>query len=154
MGNAHPNIAPYQVFPTRDGHMVLAIGNDGQFARFCESAGHPEFASDERFRTNPARVQHRDVLVSFIAQWTVQRDTAQWVGLLESAGVPCSPILDIDQVLSHPQAAARGMVLPGDSPDAPPMVAAPVLLDGRRPVADLAPPALGAHEARWLHASS
>jgi len=154
MGNAHPNIVPYQVFPTRDGHMVLAVGNDGQFTRFCEAAGHPEVAQDERFSTNPARVQHRDVLVPLLTQWTLQRDTAQWVEQLESAAVPCSPILDIGQVLAHPQATARGLVLPGDAAAVPPMVAAPVLLDGRRPVADLAPPVLGVHEARWLQASS
>jgi crotonobetainyl-CoA:carnitine CoA-transferase CaiB-like acyl-CoA transferase len=150
MGNAHPNIVPYQVFPTRDGHMVVAVGNDGQFARLCEVAGQAEVARDARFATNPARVQHRGVLVPLITQWLLQRDTAEWVLLLEQAGVPCAPILDIGQVLEHPQVAARGLRLDPAAPGVPPMVAHPVLFDGQRPVAPLPPPALDAHEARWL----
>jgi crotonobetainyl-CoA:carnitine CoA-transferase CaiB-like acyl-CoA transferase len=153
MGNAHPNIVPYQVFPTRDGHMVLAVGNDGQFARFCDVAGHPAVSRDVRFSTNPARVEHRPLLVPMITGWTVQRDTADWVALLDQAGVPCAPILDIAQVMEHPQVLARGMRLEPQGSDAPPMVANPMLFDGQRPTADLPPPALDAHPARWLHAA-
>ncbi len=154
MGNAHPNIVPYQVFPTRDGHMVLAVGNDGQFAKFCEVAGQPATSRDARFSTNPARVEHRAVLVPMITAWTLHKDTAEWVHLLDRAGVPCAPILDIAQVMDHPHVAARGMSLPAQGSEVPPMVAHPMLFDGQRPVAGLPPPALNAHPARWLLASS
>jgi crotonobetainyl-CoA:carnitine CoA-transferase CaiB-like acyl-CoA transferase len=154
MGNAHPNIVPYQVFPTRDGHMVLAVGNDGQFGRFCEASGHPELSRDVRFSTNPARVEHRATLVPLITGWTLQRDTADWARLLDVAGVPCSPILDVAQVMEHPHVAARGLRIQPQEAGSPPMIANPMLLDGQRPVADMPPPALDAHPARWLHAPS
>jgi len=153
MGNAHPNIVPYQVFPTRDGHMVLAVGNDGQFARFCEACEHPEVSRDARFSTNPARVEHRATLVPLLTGWTLQLDTADWVQRLDVAGVPCSPILDIAQVMEHPHVAARGLRLQPGVDGTPPMIANPMVLDGQRPVAELPPPALGAHQARWLHAT-
>jgi crotonobetainyl-CoA:carnitine CoA-transferase CaiB-like acyl-CoA transferase len=149
MGNAHPNIVPYQVFASADGHVVLAVGNDGQFARFCEVAGHPDVARDERFATNPMRVQHRTVLVPLLSQWLLERTTEQWVSQLEAAAVPCSPILSIDQVLEHPQVQARGLCLPAAG-NTPPMVANPMRLDGLRPLSPLPPPALGADQARWL----
>ncbi len=148
MGNAHPNIVPYQVFPTQDGHMVLAIGNDGQFARFCEIAGHAPVAQDARFATNPARVQHRQELVPLITAWTLARTTAQWVELLEHAAVPCSPILDIGQVMAHPHVLARGMLIKADG-GSPPMVATPMRFDGRRPRAPLPPPGLDDSQAAW-----
>jgi crotonobetainyl-CoA:carnitine CoA-transferase CaiB-like acyl-CoA transferase len=149
MGNAHPNIVPYQVFATQDGHMVLAIGNDGQFARFCEQAGHPDVAQDERFATNPQRVKHRSMLVPMIEQWTLQRTTSDWVQRLETAAVPCSPILSVAEVLEHPQTLARQMVV-GDQADLPPMVAQPVLINGQRPVASTPPPALGQYSSQWM----
>jgi crotonobetainyl-CoA:carnitine CoA-transferase CaiB-like acyl-CoA transferase len=150
MGNAHPNIVPYQVFPTRDGHMVLAVGNDGQFTRFCEAAGQPAVARDARFSTNPARVAHRQTLVPLITGWTMERDTAEWVRVLDQAGVPCSPILDVAQVIEHPHVVARGMVLAGQaSSNHPPTVAHPILMDGQRPTADLPPPGLGQHTPDW-----
>lgn len=149
MGNAHPNIVPYQVFATLDGHMVLAVGNDGQFARFCAAAGHPEVAQDARYATNPARVQHRAELIGLIASWTAQRSTADWVTSLEPVAVPCSPILDVGQVMEHPQVAARGLRLPPADAATPPMVAAPVLLDGVRPSHPLPPPALGGDTGVW-----
>lgn len=149
MGNAHPNIVPYQVFATQDGHMVLAIGNDAQFARFCEQAGHPEVAQDERFATNPQRVKHRSTLVPMLAQWTLQRTTADWVQRLETAAVPCSPILSVAEVLEHPQTLARDMLVGGQD-NQPPMVAQPVRINGQRPAASLAPPALGQHGPKWL----
>ena len=154
MGNAHPNIVPYQVFPTRDGHMVLAVGNDGQFAKFCDAAGQSAVSRDARFSTNPARVENRAILVPMITGWTMTRDTAEWVALLDQAGVPCAPILDIAQVMDHPHVAARGMALKPRDAQTPPMVANPMLFDGLRPVADLPPPVLDAHPARWLHAAS
>lgn len=149
MGNAHPNIVPYQVFPTLDGHMVLAIGNDGQFTRFCEVAGNLEVAVDVRYSTNPARVKHRSELVPLITSWTLQRTTAQWNALLDHAAVPCSPILDIAQVMLHPHVLARGMLITPNSPDTPPMVANPMLFNGLRPTAPLPPPTLGQREISW-----
>lgn len=149
MGNAHPNIVPYQVFPTRDGHMVLAVGNDGQFARFCEAVGQPTVSSDLRYSTNPARVANRQSLVPMITEWALQRDTAEWVSLLDQSAVPCSPILDITQVMAHPHVAARGMKLESSDASVPPMLANPMLMDGVRPTADLPPPELGADKPVW-----
>lgn len=152
LGNAHPNIVPYQAFATADGHLVLAVGNDQQFARFCEAAGHPEVAQDERFATNPARVRHRAELVPIVAGWLRQRPTAQWVQALDAAGVPCAPIHDLAQVMAHPHTRARALVLPGDEHQ-PPMVAHPVRFDGQRPQAPLPPPTLGGSQARWQETS-
>ena len=149
MGNAHPNIVPYQVFATRDGHMVLAVGNDGQFERFCLAAGHPDVAKDPAYATNPARVKNRQTLVPLLATWLMQRDTADWGQLLDAASVPCSPILDVEQVMKHPHVLARGMKLSSDDPAHPPMIANPMLINGQRMTAERAPPALGADEAFW-----
>lgn len=143
MGNAHPNIVPYQVFPTRDGHMVLAVGNDGQFERFCNAAGHPEIARDPNYQTNPARVKNRLTLVAMLMQWMRQRETSEWGRLLDAASVPCSPILDVAQVMVHPHVVARGMMLSSNDPTVPPMVANPMLIDGHRMTAELPPPSLG-----------
>ena len=148
MGNAHPNIVPYQAFPTRDGQLVLAVGNDSQFTKFCEAAGHPEVAVDPRFSTNQARVANRDELCAQIAGWLRERDTRQWVEALDRRGVPAAPVLDVGQVMEHPQVAARGMRLAPQVGE-PPMVANPMLFDGQRARSPLPPPALGAHAARW-----
>ncbi|RJG23449.1 CaiB/BaiF CoA transferase family protein [Massilia cavernae] len=156
MGNAHPNIAPYQDFPTADGDMILAVGNDAQFARFCTCAGHPEWASDARFATNALRVANRAVMIPLLRQATVMRTTAEWIALLEAHAVPCGPINRIDQVFADPQVQARGLrielghALAGRVP----LVANPVRLSAspvsyRRP-----PPLLGQHTdevlAEWL----
>ena len=146
LGNAHPNIVPYQVFATRDGHMVLAVGNDGQFARLCAVAGRAEVALEARFATNPARVAHRAELVGQIAQWLLARDTADWIDALDAAGVPCAPILDVAAVMAHPQVAARGLRVAGE----PPMVASPALFDGLRACASTPPPALDSGSPRRL----
>ena len=149
MGNAHPNIVPYQVFPTRDGHMVLAVGNDGQFERFCLAAGHPHVSNDPAYKTNPARVKNRQTLVPMLTAWMMQKDTAEWGRLLDSANVPSSPILDVDQVMTHPHVLARGMKLTSDDSTTPPMIANPMLMDGQRMISELAPPALGSGVAAW-----
>ena len=115
MGNAHPSIVPYQAFPTADGDMILAIGNDGQFARFCAAAVRPEWSSDPRFATNAQRVAHRAVLIPLLRQTTVMRSTAEWVTALESQAVPCGPIHRIDEVFADPQVVARGLRV--DLPD-------------------------------------
>ncbi len=156
MGNAHPNIVPYQDFPTADGDMILAIGNDGQFAKFCRVAGHPEWASDERFATNPQRVAHRAVLIPLLRQTTVQRSTRDWVAALEAAGVPCGPINRIDEVFADPQVQARGMriELPHPAAGTVPLVANPIRLSDTPVAYRQAPPQLGQHTdevlADWL----
>ncbi|MFO7529573.1 MAG: CaiB/BaiF CoA-transferase family protein [Marinobacter sp.] len=109
MGNAHPNIVPYQDFPTADGNMVLTVGNDQQFARLCDVLGHPEWARDDRFATNRARVDNRKELIPKLRQATVMRSTREWVEILEQAGVPCGPVNTLDQVFEDPQVLARGM---------------------------------------------
>jgi crotonobetainyl-CoA:carnitine CoA-transferase CaiB-like acyl-CoA transferase len=152
MGNAHPNIVPYQVFPTRDGHIVLAVGNDGQFARLCEAVGQAPVARDVRFSTNPARVENRQELVPLITAWTLRYDTAEMVALLDKALVPCSPILDIAQVMAHPHVQARGLKLESADGARPPMVGHPLLFDGVRPVAELPPPRLGGSSPQWRKA--
>ena len=142
MGNAHVNIVPYQVFATKDGHIVIAVGNDGQFERFCALAGHPEVAADPRYARNSSRVERRAELVPVMAAWMLERTTAQWVALLEPHAVPCAPILSIPDALAHPQVVARGMrVETGGIP----MLATPMRFDGQRPVAPLAPPRLDEH---------
>jgi crotonobetainyl-CoA:carnitine CoA-transferase CaiB-like acyl-CoA transferase len=143
MGNAHANIVPYQVFATQDGHIVLAVGNDGQFARFCALAGHADVAQDARYATNAARVEHRAELVPLVAAWMLGRTTAQWVALLEPQSVPCAPILDVPGVFAHPQVVARGMRIAAD--DGTPMVAQPMRVDGQRPLAGRHPPRLDEH---------
>ncbi|MCK6421173.1 MAG: CoA transferase [Aquabacterium sp.] len=143
MGNAHANIVPYQVFATQDGHIVLAVGNDGQFARFCALAGHAGLAQDARYATNAARVEHRAELVPQVAAWMLGRTTAQWVALLEPQSVPCAPILDLPGVFTHPQVVARGMRVAAD--DGTPMVAQPMRVDGQRPLAKRRPPRLDEH---------
>ncbi len=108
MGNAHPNIVPYQDFPTADGNMILTVGNDGQFRKFCEIAGKPEWAEDKRFATNPARVANRVALVAGIAAVTRTRTTREWIDLLDAAQVPCGPVNTIDQAFADPHVVARG----------------------------------------------
>lgn len=146
MGNAHLNVAPYQVFATQDGNIVLAVGNDGQFARFCELAGHPEVAKDERFITNTGRIGHRDLLIPQLAGWMLERTTQGWMDLLEPNAVPCAPILELPGVFRHPQVIARGMKIEVDSGDEQPMplVANPMRFDGERAIADQPPPGLDA----------
>ncbi|WP_372012781.1 CaiB/BaiF CoA transferase family protein [Tistrella mobilis] len=109
MGNAHPNIVPYQAFATQDGHLVLAIGNDEQFRRFAAEAGHPEWATDPRFATNAQRVANRAALVPLVAGAVATRTTDDWIAALESKAVPCGPINTLDRVFADPQVQARGL---------------------------------------------
>ncbi|MBL0088755.1 MAG: CoA transferase [Ideonella sp.] len=143
MGNAHINVVPYQVFATRGGHIVLAVGNDGQFARFCALVGHPETAQDPRFVTNSDRLANRDALIAILAPWMLERSTAEWTALLEPNAVPCAPILELPDVFSHPQVVARAMQVSGAG--GMPMVGTPMRFDGQRPVADQPPPHLDEH---------
>jgi crotonobetainyl-CoA:carnitine CoA-transferase CaiB-like acyl-CoA transferase len=144
MGNAHVNVVPYQVFKTRDGHIVLAVGNDGQFQRFCKLAGREAFGADPRYATNALRIENRHLLVEEIAVWMLERTTGQWTALLEPNAVPCAPILELSQVFEHPQVVARGMKIDNAGM---PMVAAPMRLDGERAVSDQPAPRLDEHGA-------
>ncbi len=110
-GNTHPSLAPYQTFDTADGAMLLAIGNDGQFSRFCAAAGRPEWSSDARFASNTLRVQNREALIALMVGVTRTRSTAQWITLLEDKAVPCGSINDIGQAFADAQVQARGLVV-------------------------------------------
>lgn len=154
MGNSHPSLAPYQDFPTQDGNMLLAIGNDGQFQRFCAAAGQPQWASDERFATNTLRVKHRAELIPAMEAVTRTRTTADWIALLEDKAVPCGPINTIAQAFDDAQVKARGLAvsLPrwkdgevGDGITHITGVASPLRLSATPPVLRNAPPALGQH---------
>ncbi len=116
LGNAHPNIVPYQAFATQDGHMILAIGNDRQFKAFTEVAGAPELASDARFATNPQRVAHREEVCKRVEKLLVKNTTEYWLNALEHVSVPCSPINTIDQVFEDPHLRERGMVIKQQHP--------------------------------------
>ncbi|MFV3371620.1 CaiB/BaiF CoA transferase family protein [Pseudomonas sp. NY15435] len=152
LGNAHPNIVPYQDFPTADGDLILTVGNDGQFRKFAELAGHPEWATDERFATNQARVAHREVLIPLIRQATVMRTTAEWIAVLEQASVPCGPINDLAQVFADPQVIARGLRvdLPHPLAGTVPQVASPIRLSETPVEYRNAPPTLGQHTQEIL----
>ena len=149
-GNIHPSLAPYQDFQTRDGNVLLAIGNDGQFARFCAAVGHDAWAQDERFATNTARVRHRAALLERLAPLMRQRSTAEWIALLEDKAVPCGPINTIAQAFDDPQVRARGtrVDLPRDAGDGiatVATVASPMRLSATPVAYRSAPPALGQH---------
>ena len=145
MGNGHPNIVPYQDFPTADGDMILAIGNDGQFARFCEIAGHAGWAGDERFATNPARVWYRAELIPLLRQTTVMKTTAAWIALLENAAVPCGPINDLAGVFADPQVVHRGLrvEMPHAAGGTAPQVGNPIRFSATPVDYRRAPPLLG-----------
>jgi len=146
-GNAHQNIVPYQVFEVADGHLILAVGNDGQFERFCVVAGCPELAVDPRFARNAGRVRHRALLVPLLTPLLKARTRADWLAALEAAKVPCGPINDLAEVFADPQVRARGMTLHAPHPlaDDLELVASPIRMSAtpvrlRRP-----PPLLGQH---------
>ena len=146
-GNAHQNIVPYQVFACADGHLILAVGNDGQFRRFCDVAGRREWATDDRFATNAARVRHRDTIVPLIDTVMAGRTQREWLAALEPAGIPCGPINRLDQVFGDPQLQARGMRVDLAHPLARsvPQVRAPLRLSGSPLSFAAAPPLLGQH---------
>ena len=152
MGNAHMNIVPYHVFRAADAFLIVAVGNDGQFAGFCRVLGVPEWASDPRFSTNPQRVRHRDLLVGMITARLAARPAAEWLAGLEAAGVPCGPINDLDQVFADPQVLHRGMRVKAPHPAAGEvaMVANPIKFSGTPIVHDRAPPLLGEHTEEVL----
>jgi crotonobetainyl-CoA:carnitine CoA-transferase CaiB-like acyl-CoA transferase len=152
LGNAHPNIVPYQDFPTSDGYMIIAVGNDAQFARLCAVAGLPELAADPKFVSNQRRVENRAALIERLCTATRLRPTAQWILDLERVGVPCGPINGIDAVFADPQVQARGMTLDIPHPVAGQvsLVANPLKLSQTPVSYRSAPPVLGADTGEVL----
>ena len=146
-GNTHPNIVPYQPFEASDQRIIIAIGNDRQFARLAEMCGHPEWPSDERFASNATRVANREATVAAVADCIRTRPAREWLGMLEKAGIPAGPINTISQAFSDVQAQHRAMVrtIAGT-----PLVGSPVMLDGERADSDLPPPNLGEHTVEVL----
>jgi len=151
-GNAHQNIVPYQVFACADGHLILAVGNDGQFRKFCDVAGVPEWAADPRFATNAARVRQRETIVPLIDAVMRTRTQSAWLAQLEAAGIPCGPINAIDQVFDDPHVKARGMRIDLPHPQAAsvPGVRAPLRLSGSPLSYAAPPPLLGEHSRSVL----
>jgi formyl-CoA transferase len=158
-GNIHPSVGPYQDFPSKDGNVLLAIGNDGQFARFCDVAGHPEWAHDPRFMLSVERVHHRTELVALMQAVTRTRTTAEWIAALEHHAVPCGPVNTIGQAFADAQVKDRGLrVSQAASASAAAQtgvasidtVASPLRLMDNPPVLHRAPPALGEHTDQVL----
>jgi len=151
-GNAHQNIVPYEVFACADGHLILAVGNDSQFAKFCEVAGRPEWAADPRFAKNVDRVKNRAILVPMVGAAVRVRSQRAWLDALESVGVPCGPINTLDQVFADPHVAARGMRLDLPHPLAGtvPQVGNPLKFSATPVGYDQPPPLLGEHTAAVL----
>jgi len=152
MGNAHPSIVPYQSFATRDGHLVLAVGNDGQFARLCQVMGRPDLAADPRFATNAARVENRRTLVPVLASILSGRSSGEWMAALEPAGIPCGPINDLAQVFADPQVVHRAarVEVPHPLAGTTPLVASPIRLSATPVEHRAPPPLLGQHTREVL----
>ena len=149
MGNAHPSVVPYQVFETADGHMIVAVGNDSQFAHFVGALGLPELAIDARYTTNTARVDNRGTLIPRLAEIMRTQPTRHWDAALTAVNVPAGPINDIGQAFADPQSVARGLAtMAGDRP----AVASPLRLSDSMPDAGTAPPLLGENSADVLAA--
>ncbi|MCP4335315.1 MAG: CoA transferase [Gammaproteobacteria bacterium] len=147
LGNAHPNIVPYQAFQTADGYIILAVGNDAQFERFCDLAEVSELAADERFRKNSERVGHRETLVPQISAIMQSKTSADWLEQLNARGIPCGPINDLEQVFADPQVQHRGLQIELEHPVAGKVasVANPIRLSQTPIEYDQAPPLLGQH---------
>jgi len=152
MGNAHQNIVPYHVFKAADEFLIVAVGNDGQFAKFCEVLGRPDWPKDERFSTNPQRVRHRELMVQLITERLATRPAREWLALLEPAGVPCGPINDLAQVFDDPQVRHRGMQVRCAHPAAGEvtMVANPMKFSATPIAHETPPPLLGQHTREVL----
>ncbi len=152
LGNAHPNIVPYQDFPTADGHIIIAVGNDTQFVRLCDALGLPGLGDDPLFTSNKLRVSNRVVLIERLREATVTRSTAAWVAALERVGVPCGPINALDAVFDDAQVRARGMQveLPHPLAGVVPLVGNPLRLSQTPVTYRTAPPGLGAQTREVL----
>ncbi|MCP1336642.1 CaiB/BaiF CoA transferase family protein [Futiania mangrovi] len=152
MGNRHPNVVPYQVFATADGHIILAVGNDAQFAKFCKAAGLDAVGADPRFTRNVDRVINRDALTDLLGGAIAGRTSADWIALLEQHGVPCGPINDIEAVFADPHVKARGLQrdYPDDRAGTIPQVGNPVKFASTDTTAPTPPPYLGQHAREVL----
>lgn len=154
LGNAHPHIVPYGVFAASDGHLVIAVGNDEQFARFVALLGRPELASGPRFATNRARVEHRDELLALIEPLVRGGTVAHWLEVLRAAAVPTGPVQDVAQALADPVAAARQMTqlvpMPRAEGGEVTLVGHPIKLSATPARTDLPPPLVGEHGAEIL----
>lgn len=152
LGNAHPNIVPYQVFSTADGHLILAVANDGQFRRFCQAAGLERLSGDPRYATNAERVGHREELIASLTPVLAKRTTSAWITALEKANVPCGPINRVDQVFADPQALARGLTvsMTHSAAGIVKLAASPLRLEKTPPEYRHAPPLLGEHTGEIL----
>ncbi len=152
LGTAHPNIVPYQRFATRDGFIIIAVGNDTQFGKFCEAVRRPALPEDERFATNAARVAHREQLIAILEAALRERPSEEWMDLLTSVNVPCAPVRTLDKVFADPQVAARGMVREQLHPEAGParFVAQPLKMSASLTQSDRLPPLLGQHTREIL----
>ena len=146
-GNTHPNIVPYQPFDASDQPIIIAVGNDRQFARLAEICGHPEWATDPRFATNEARVANRSAIVALVSEEIRRRSAAAWLMQLEPAGIPAGPINSVTQALADVQAQHRHMVR---TIAGVPLVGSPVRLGGARADSELPPPGLGEHTQEVL----
>ena len=146
-GNAHPNVVPYQVFACSDGHIIVAVGNDSQFRKFCEVLGAATLASDERFATNSNRIRNRAALIPLLEPLVKQRTRDEWVNALEAASISCGPINNIDQVFENPQVKARGIKvdIPHPLAGTVPQVASPIRFSETPIAYHAAPPTLGQH---------
>ena len=155
-GNAHPHIVPYEAFATADGYLVLGVGNDRQFQRFCQTVGHDAWCTDPRFATNPARVEHRSELISAIKELFVRRPTAEWQTLLAATGVPHAPVATLEKIFEFPQVTARGMLheMRDEAGHEYQLLGSPVHWRDEPPRQVTAPPDLGEHTdevlAEWL----
>ncbi len=145
MGNAHPNIVPYEAFATADDYVIIAVGNDSQFERFVEVAGRPDLSADAKFQTNAARVENREELIPIIQAFLQERPAAEWISALEEVGVPCGPINNVEQVFANEQIQHRGLQIAMDHPTVGdiPQVASPIKFEGEELAYDRAPPPLG-----------
>jgi crotonobetainyl-CoA:carnitine CoA-transferase CaiB-like acyl-CoA transferase len=151
-GNAHPQVVPYEVFPTADGHIILAVGNDSQFASFCQAAGCADLAQEPRFRTMSQRIVHRGELIPLIADVMRTRTKREWIETLEAANVPCGPINNMKEVFEDPQVRHRKLRVDMPHPlgGVAPVVASPLRLSETPVEYRLAPPMLGQHNAEVL----
>jgi crotonobetainyl-CoA:carnitine CoA-transferase CaiB-like acyl-CoA transferase len=151
-GNAHANVVPYEAFPTAEGHLILAVGNDSQFASFCKVAGRPELAADSRYATMPGRIRNRAELIPLLREIMKTRASKDWLERLEAAGVPCGPINDYREVFEDPQVGHRGLKveIPHSSGVACPTVASPMRFSETPVEYKLPPPLLGEHTREVL----
>ena len=152
-GNAHPNVVPYQTFPTSDGEIIVITGNDGQFRKFCEFTGRPELADDERFATNAGRLRNRAIIVPIVAEIIAEHPNRHWLEGLEALDIPCCPINDVPAAFADPHVQERGMEITMDhpvSPDPIHLIASPVKMSGTPPTYRRSPPMLGEHTAEVL----